>query len=171
MIIREAMDGDEIGLAEVHVDTWLSTYKGLVSDLFLDQLDYQVSAQKWKDIIAENSHILLVAEDDEGKIVGYAFGGDNRAGDAIYDGELYALYILNSSQRKGVGKLLVKSFTKRLMDEGFKSLIIWVLKGNPNYQFYENLGGQKNGEKIITIDGINYTEIAYTWDNLNHFGL
>ena len=169
MIIRQAMNGDEIGLAKVHVDTWLSTYKGLVSDLFLDQLNYQVSAQKWNDIIKENSHILLVAEGDEGKVIGYAFGGNNRNDDAIYDGELYALYILNSFQGKGIGKLLVKSFTKRLMDEGFHSMIIWVLKGNPNYQFYENLGGQKNGEKIITIDGIDYTEICYTWDNLNHF--
>ena len=154
MIIREAINGDETGLANVHVDTWLSTYKGLVSDLFLDQLDYQVSAQKWKEIIEENSHILLVAEDTNGNIVGYAFGGGNRIDDTIYDGELYALYILNSFQRKGVGKLLIKSFTKRLMDEGFNSMIVWVLKGNPNYQFYENLGVQKSGEKIITMVGV-----------------
>lgn len=167
MIIREAIIGDEVGLAKVHIDTWLSTYIGLVSQNFLNQLDYRTSAQNWKSIINENNNILLVAENEKGGIVGYAFGGKNRIDDRFFEGELYALYILKASQRKGVGKLLFKSFINKLVEKGFGAMIVWVLKGNPYYKFYERMGGIIDKEKIINLDGVDYTEISYIWRNID----
>ncbi|WP_306428702.1 hypothetical protein [Robertmurraya siralis] len=41
MIIREATLSDAEGIAKVHVDSWRTTYKGIVSDVFLEQLSYK----------------------------------------------------------------------------------------------------------------------------------
>lgn len=61
MKIREAIPGDELGLAKVKVNTWLSTYKALISEHYLEQLNYQTSTQKWNDPIFNKEMILLVA--------------------------------------------------------------------------------------------------------------
>lgn len=43
------------------------------------------------------------------------------------------------------------------------SMLIWVLDGNPSYQFYEYLGGQKVGQKRVEINRIQADEVSYGW--------
>lgn len=40
-MIRQATAKDGRAIAEVHVDAWRSTYKGIVSDEFLENLSYE----------------------------------------------------------------------------------------------------------------------------------
>lgn len=42
-------------------------------------------------------------------------------------------------------------------------MLIWVLDGNPSYQFYEYLGGQKVGQKRVEINRIQADEVSYGW--------
>lgn len=97
MIVREATHNDIPAIAKVHVDTWQTTYRGIVPDEHLANLSYERQANGWYDILnhaPENGYFTYVAEDESGEIVGFASGGEERTGDPIYKGELMAIYIL-----------------------------------------------------------------------------
>ena len=86
----------------------------------------------------------FVAETENGDIVGFANAGPEREGDRIYRGELYAIYILEEYQRIGLGRRLFSSVTRRLLADGFNSMLLWVLEDNrPAIRFYESLGGEQ----------------------------
>jgi hypothetical protein len=51
-----------------------------------------------------------------------------------------------------------------------RSMIIWVLAGNPSRLFYEALGGREVGRQDIVIGGVVLEEIAYRWPDLGALG-
>ncbi|WP_425339520.1 N-acetyltransferase family protein [Lentibacillus salicampi] len=111
---------------------------------------------------------VYVAETGDGKIVGFSTGGKERGGKyAGYDGELYAIYIFEEYQGGGLGKKLVKPIADELIQDGFKSMLVWVLEDNAAKYFYEKLGGQYIDTTDITIAGAELKEIAYGWPVLN----
>lgn len=106
----------------------------------------------------------FVAETEDGDIVGFANAGPEREGDRAYRGELYAIYILEEYQRTGLGRRLFSSVTRRLLSDGFNSMLLWVLEDNrPACRFYESLGGERVGRKPITIGGADLVGVAYGW--------
>src|SRR5699024_3828292 len=121
MKIRKAAQQDARGIAKVHVDSWRTTYKNIVPDEFLDSLDYEDRTERW----AQNVHerMVYVAETDDGEIVGFSTGGKEREGKYDgYDGELYAIYIFEEYQGKGIGKKLVQPVADELIKAGFRSM-------------------------------------------------
>lgn len=50
MNFREANIGDAPGIAKVHVDSWRSTYKGIIPQSFLDGLSYEQRTKLWEKI-------------------------------------------------------------------------------------------------------------------------
>ncbi|WP_243458199.1 GNAT family N-acetyltransferase [Sporosarcina sp. Te-1] len=165
-MIRKALKGDEEGIAKVHVDSWRSTYKGIVPDAYLEQLSYEERAAMWRRAIGGNP--LYIAENADGQIVGFATGGKERSGNiAGYDGELYAIYMLKEAQGKGLGALLTAAIAKELEQMGLTSMLVWVLDENPSKSFYERLGGQVIDETTISIGGEEFLEIAYVWKDLS----
>ena len=165
MRIREAEIVDAEAIARVHVDSWRTTYKGIVPESFLQQLSYEQRAENWRRGIGKNA--IYVAEDERGKIVGFATGGKERTGNYDADGELYAIYLLNEVQGQGIGKKLTQILAQNLKDQGFTSMLVWVLDRNSSKQFYESLGGQPIDEAMIEIGGEEFKEIAYYWDNID----
>lgn len=110
---------------------------------------------------------IYIAEDEDGRIVGFASGGKERTGKYDgYVGELYAIYLLEGQQGKGVGRKLVQTVVDDLKEKKLNSMLIWALKENPACRFYEALGGQQIDTVEIEIEGKKLSEIAYGWDNL-----
>ncbi|MCM3742600.1 GNAT family N-acetyltransferase [Sporosarcina luteola] len=168
MRIREAVMGDERGIARVHVDSWRTTYKGIVSDSVLQNLSYEQRAENWRRGIGKSA--IYVAEDESGRIVGFATGGRERTGNYDADGELYAIYLLNEVQGQGIGKKLTQVITQKLKEQGFKSMLVWVLERNSSKTFYESLGGLAIDESMIDIGGEEFKEIAYYWEDIETIG-
>lgn len=164
MDIREAQIGDAPAIARVHVDSWRSTYSGIVPADYLAQLSYSQREQYWRRWISagHKKQFLYVAQ-DEGNTVGFALGGPERSGDSIYDGELYIIYVLEAHQRQGIGRLLVSHVARRLLQEGMESMLVWVLADNPFRRFYERLGGQPVAEQSVSIGRAELKEVAYGW--------
>ncbi|KLU62409.1 FR47-like protein [Peptococcaceae bacterium CEB3] len=168
-MLRTARLGDEDGLARVHVDTWRTTYQGLIAQEYLDSMNYDAWATRWKTSLGDKSNVVIVVETAQRKIVGFALGGpnrerdSNREGGATYSGELYAIYIVKEYQRKGFGRLLIKTMAARLRNRGFHSMIVWMLGGNQADKFYESLGGQKLGSKEVEIAAQSHEVVAYGW--------
>lgn len=168
MHIRTATVDDAAAIAYVHVESWRTTYQSIVPDDFLARLSYSQREQFWRQLLTEpDSHtIVYVAEDDCGKIIGFASGGPERSGDTLYTGELYAIYVLAQHQGQGVGRQLVLPLVRRLLQEGMRAILLWVLAENPARKFYERLGGQPVYEKPVTTGGMPLLEIAYGWQDV-----
>jgi L-amino acid N-acyltransferase YncA len=172
MIIREANDSDVAAIAQVHVDTWRTTYRGIMPEDSLAKLSYQKREHSWRQILgnaADSGQFVYVAEDELGEIVGFANGGPERTGDSVYKGELNAIYILKAYQRKGIGRYLTKAVGKRLAQLDIHSMLAWVLADNPSCRFYEALGGQKVYEKPLERGGVILNEVAYGWTDTRSF--
>jgi GNAT superfamily N-acetyltransferase len=105
--IREAVPADAEAIAWVHVESWKTTYAGIVPQDYLDSLNVADRAAQWERHVAEGVAAIFVAE-DEGGVFGFAAGGRSLHPVADYDGELYAIYLLASHQGKCAGAALVR---------------------------------------------------------------
>jgi GNAT superfamily N-acetyltransferase len=167
--IRLARLDDVYAIAEVHVASWRTTYKGIFPDTLLDSLSVEKRAQSWSEMLAtpEPSSVTLVACDVAGGIVGFISGGAGRTGRLGYDGELCVIYLLQHAQGQGLEKLLVQQFVSELGARGFTSMAVWVLSANPFRKFYEALGAKIVAQQEIERGGQLFTETAYGWQDLN----
>jgi ribosomal protein S18 acetylase RimI-like enzyme len=167
--IRPARIADAPGIGKVQVDSWRSSYKGLIADEFLATLSYEHRTQVWSQNLSypKNNGFLYVAESKPDEIVGFVAAGAEREGDPNYQGELYAIYLLHEVKRQGLGRRLVDAVMRELSERGFSSMLLWVLKDNlPARKFYEALGGIYLCEKPIEIGSQRLIEVAYGWKNL-----
>jgi ribosomal protein S18 acetylase RimI-like enzyme len=166
-MIRSATARDAPAIARVHVSSWLSTYRGLLPDDFLESLSETNYTERWNRVIAEGTSKVVVAEDGS-DVVGFASGGRERAGEQGFEGELYAIYVLDSAQRRGLGRELVRSMVDGLRELGLTNMIIWVLRDNrPARDFYERLGGVYVRAQPITIGSGTLEEVSYGWRRLD----
>ena len=166
-VIRPAQMDDTFAMARVHVDTWRTSYVGIVPDEHLAGLSYERCQANWiEHLYNPGGETVFVAEDQSGQIVALASGGPLREALDSYDGELYVLYVLKSFQRMGYGKLLVTQIAQDLASRDYHSLVIWVLKDNQACRFYERLGGRRIAEKVIEIGGKQLLDVAYVWPDL-----
>ena len=110
---------------------------------------------------------MLVAETEEGEIVGFAYGAPEREGNSLYRGELFAIYVLEAYQRTRIGRRLFTAAGQRLQTAGLDSMLLWVLRDNhPARRFYELMGGEYVEEKTIKIGGTDLIEVAYGWKDI-----
>lgn len=169
MLLRDATIDDIPGIARVHVDTWRAAYAGIMPREVLAGLSYERSQARLRErLLAPDARnrFTLVAEDGEGRIAGFAWGGPEGSGDGAALGEIYALYVLPAQQRRGTGQRLVQAAACRLLDLGFTSMRIWVLAANPARGFYERLGGRLEREQEGEIHGVRLRKAAYRWDDI-----
>ena len=156
-------------MARVHVDTWRTSYAGIVPDEHLAGLSYRDREAVWVQILTRHQppQCNFVAEKVGGEIVGFADGGPEREGDPVYRGELYAIYLLREHQHRGIGRLLASAVARGLLAAGFDSMLLWVLEENrPARRFYESLGGVQVGRKAIAIGGADLVEVSYGWKDI-----
>ena len=174
MRIRAAVLADAASMARVHVDSWRKTYPGIVPAEYLASLSYRKRESVWADILAAGrpDESNFVVETGDGEIVGLAGGGPEREGNAAYRGELYAVYLLEEHQRAGLGRRLVSAVTRRLLSDGLRSMLVWVLEDNrPACRFYEALGGTIVDRTTVTIGGAQLPELAYGWRDITHLAV
>jgi GNAT superfamily N-acetyltransferase len=163
--LRPAVEADVEAIARVHVDTWRTTYAGIVPDEHLAQLSYARRQEAWLPIVRNPLQHTVVCE-VAGELVGFANGGINREPVSGHAGELYAIYLRAAHQRRGLGAGLVGAVATALRGVGHRSMIVWVLRDNPACRFYAALGGAPAGDKKVVIGGRELAEIAYGWADL-----
>jgi L-amino acid N-acyltransferase YncA len=164
--IRHAGIEDAASIASVHVESWKTTYAGIVPADYLASLSSAGRTESWREQLQQATALILVAEDATG-VIGFACGGKLREPIDGFDAELYAIYLLHQQQKQGVGRMLTRKLAQDLRRQGFKSLVVWVLARNPAAGFYARLGGSPVAEKEIEIGGAWLTEIAFAWTNLD----
>ena len=163
--IRAATAEDATAIAHVHVESWRTTYAGIVPDEYLLGLDEALRVKLWREWLGWET-VVLVAE-RAGCVVGFAHAGKIREPLEACDAELYSLYLLKEAQGKGTGSALLKSAAAVLAERGFNGMALWVLERNPSRSFYEKNGGRLAASKVIEIGGARLMEVAYYWPDLS----
>jgi L-amino acid N-acyltransferase YncA len=170
MSVRPATIEDAPQIARVHVDSWRSTYFGILSENFLAAMSYEDFEARWRGWLGGESgvHEIFVAELSARGIVGFASGGPRQEESSYpeYEGELYTAYLLRQHQRRGLGRRLLGAVARGLQADGKFSMLAWVLAENPSRAFYETAGGKLLGSQKIEIGGAALKEVAYGWDNI-----
>jgi hypothetical protein len=94
MNIRRATSSDADALAKVHIDAWRMAYRGLVPDSYLDSLDFDLRAERWRESLATGKGETYVAEGDQG-VLGFltieACRDPELAGEPV--GEIWGIYL------------------------------------------------------------------------------
>src|SRR5205085_6232338 len=142
--------------------SWRTTYAGTLPDDLIAANAGRKSEAVWHSRLTRSSpgEATWVAEEG-GEIVGFANCGDARHRLEGLDAEIYALYVVQSHQRKGVGRELVRACARHFVRHGQFGFYLWVLKANRARMFYEALGGQEIGEKTERLGLHSFAEIAY----------
>lgn len=169
--VRQAHTGDSAEVGRVHVESWRSSYRGILPQELLDGLSAERRAEYWhgrmeEDLGSGSAQRVFVAQLDGNGIIGFAAAGPEREPDSGYDGELYAIYLLEEYERRGIGRRLLSAVSEWLAALGYRSFRVWVLAQNPARAFYESLDGRPAGSKQIEIGGTSYEEVGYGWSNL-----
>jgi len=166
LTIRTAKIDDAATIAHVHVESWKTTYAGIVPDAFLASLNAETRKRSWREQILTGDVSIFLAEDEAG-VFGFVAGGELREKLDEYDAELYAIYLLRERQRQGVGRTLSFALASALQTRGFTTMLAWVLEQNPSVSFYERLGAVQIGRKVINIGGTDLQEVAFGWPSLD----
>ena len=167
-LLRRAQAKDAEGIARVHVASWRSTYQGIVAPEVLDSLSVERRAAYWAGALRADGapSVHYVAIDPSTGVVGFASGGLERDGIDGFSSELFAIYVLASSQGRGLGKRLVAAVVRDLIDAGHASMLVWVLAANPARHFYTALGGREVASKRVTLGPDELDELAFGWNGL-----
>lgn len=173
MTIRQARLEDAPAIALVHVESWRSSYTGIMPGDYIARQTVERRQQMWQSILNNpdaKTRLFVAVDDVSGQIVGFVACGpqrDNNIHD--FDGELYAIYLLDSAQGKGYGRGLAKAAGRCLKDDGYHAMLLWVLDENPKARsFYEAMGGELlEIDQMYDMNGQTLREIAYGWRDLN----
>ena len=168
--IREGRETDIEGIARVHVQGWRESYKDFLTPESLAGLSVEERVRLWQRALAEPEPRakLLVAETDDGEIVGFIRGGPIRGkepGLLGAEAEIFAIYLLDRVKRQGIGRKLMAGVFDHLAAHNIRSVGLWVLKDNlPARRFYETLGGTAGPEQSFDLRGQMVTEVAYRFE-------
>ena len=166
--IRPATIDDAPAIAQVRIDGWRSTYRGLVPDAYLDGMELGASIDLWNRVLgAQSASASVFVAARAGEVVGFAAGNALKEPKYGADAELTAVYVRREVQGAGIGHRLVAAVVAAQRAHGAKAMIVWTIAGNKGARaFYESLGGELVVEQPFVWDGMDLVEAGYVWRDL-----
>jgi GNAT superfamily N-acetyltransferase len=168
IIVRRATAADAPGIARVRIDSWRTTYRGMIPDAYLDGMQVESSIALWDRVLTAGPNTTSVFIAEHGReIAGFACGTLLKEPKHGYDAELAAVYLRRDFQRVGLGRGLVGAVVEAQLTHGATGLLTWVIAGNKGARaFYESLGGELVVEQPFQWDGMDLAEAGYGWRDL-----
>ncbi len=166
LLIRPATPQDAAAIAHVHVQSWRSTYAGIVPAPFLAELTEAERARQWSEWLQLDLPVYVAQATTRPQIVGFVSGGPIREPLPGFDTELFAIYLLGPAQRQGIGTALLHTLAQTLTERSFTSMVAWVLASNASRHFYERTGAHLVRSRTIEIGGASLPVEAYGWPSL-----
>ena len=163
--LRRATAADADAIAGIEIETWRTTYAGLLPDGVLLGMSHREHAAAWGRLIGRRVEDVMVATGPQG-CVGFGSCGVQRLRALAFAGEIYTLYVQPDHQGAGVGRLLLHGLFARLLAGGAESAVVWVVRANPSRFFYEHLGGSLVSHRPIPVGGEAVEALAYGWRDL-----
>lgn len=150
-MVRDAVPGDEAGIARVHVDSWRETYGRLLDGRYFDETMVERRLSFWSAYLRRRprpGRMAVVV--DEGHVLGFANAGDSVGPDAEHGHPvvrpltLFSTYLMAIAHGTGAGQLLLDATI------GDEPAQLWVLAGNDRaIAFYRRNGFEFDGAEFI----------------------
>jgi len=165
--VRGAVAGDAAAISHVHRESWRTTYGGILPLAVIAEEAGRKSVEIWhrRLALAAPESAIWVAE-THGEVVGFASCGRARHRLQGLEAEVYALYVLQGSQRRGAGRALLRACARHFVRHGHFGFYLWVLKANRARLFYESLGAEEIATRTERLGNHAFAEIAYAWHDL-----
>jgi ribosomal protein S18 acetylase RimI-like enzyme len=178
-IIGHATVRSAPGIAKVYVDTWRSTYAGLLPDRVLLGMSYERQANEWAWVIrnrSDSQSVMVAAEVGHGVVAMASLGHGRTAdlppsgpfapsGGAI--GEIYTLYVLPEFQERGIGRQLLAAAFSALVSRCIDRAYCWTLVESKGARsFYARYDGKEIRKKKQKLWGVDVHQVAYGWTDL-----
>ena len=147
MSVRRAVPTDARSLAEVHVASWQSAYRGLLPDALLSGLSVTRREESWQRLLTDPEQPTWAYE-QEGRVVAFASIGPCRDADKDPStvAELMTMYTLPEVWGQGVGRALWAVVLEHLGATTYREITLWVLTDNARARrFYERAGFRPDG--------------------------
>lgn len=163
MLIRRAVPEDAMAVARVHVRSWQAAYRGQIPDAFLDGLRAEDRAQRYDFATDDPLKPQTMIAVDGTAVLGFATTSPSRDSDLHGYGEICGLYADPEYWGKGVGLALIDAARARLVEQGFRDALLWVLDGNTRaIRFYEIDGWRADGQRrAADVWGVTLNEVRY----------
>jgi GNAT superfamily N-acetyltransferase len=162
MAARPARISDARSIAEIEVETWRTTYAGMLADDFLIGMSMAQRRASWAAEL-RRSRAIWVWDEAPHQLLGFGFCGPQRGASAEYEGEIYMLYVLPDAQGRGIGRCLLEAMQKDLRSGGCRSVLVWVVRGNPARFFYERMGAKLVLQQQIQFGAEPVDVLGYGW--------
>lgn len=171
-IIKEIEKEDMYDYMYVNTYSWKETYRGIMSDEFLDKIkkEFDQNVERLKNKFDQTKidepdykRFLLYVNKEPVGVVAVCKSREEKYPNA---GELCTLYLLNKAKKKGYGRILFDKAISELKKMNFNDMIIYCLKDNPTTKFYEHMGGKYVFERKRNIGGKDLIENVYYYENI-----
>lgn len=164
--IRQARNGDAAAIAAIEVETWRSTYAGILADQTLVGMSAERKAREWGHELRHALRGVWVWEDEDFGLLGFGHCGRQRMPALAYEGEITMLYVLPDAQGQGIGRQLLLTMFDDLQSRGMRSALVWVLAANPARFFYGHMGGKIALHRRIIVGNCQVEALGYGWRDL-----
>jgi GNAT superfamily N-acetyltransferase len=150
--VRQARVEDAAEMARVNVRSWRETYRGLMSDIVLDDPGLpDIRERFWTAMLSDEryrANRVAVAERD-GEVIGIAMAGPSPSSASQWSTQLYVLYVVAAEHGTGAGAALLEAVIGP-----HDSAALWVADPNPRAQaFYRKQGFVADGAVNVE-DGV-----------------
>jgi ribosomal protein S18 acetylase RimI-like enzyme len=129
--------------------TWPVTFGSILSQ---DQISYMLemmySLPALREQVTHKGHVFLLAQEGT-DYLGYASYELNYT--ETSKTKLHKIYVLPTSQGKGIGKILINAVVEKALQYHNQSLLLNVNRENKAISFYQKLGFKIIGEENIAI--------------------
>jgi L-amino acid N-acyltransferase YncA len=159
--IRDATLDDVDDIAEIHVEAWEKTYRGVMPDELIESRNVEFRKRNWSERLPDlpKDEFVRVGILD-GRVVAFSNGAhaENEAEDTAI-GRL--LYMRNDLKGHGIGTHMRLDMIREMKKRNFKTVIFWIVKGNEDAErFYADPQWKRTGVER-PMEGGEFTEIQF----------
>lgn len=168
ILLRSATFNDHQQIALLHATNWQHTYRGILSDHYLNNEVIEERTRFWKERLEQPAanQITTVAVMNDA-VMGFScfLLDDNKEYGTLLDN----LHVSVHAQKNGIGKMLMQDGARTILSKaGTHNMYLWVFDDNVNARVvYEKLGG-KHAETCLhhNKDGTSANACRYYWEDV-----
>ncbi len=166
--IRFACENDLENIAPLYVHNHKTTYKGLLSDEYLNSLTVDGARERWQKYLSDSKNKIWIALENN-CFLGFVAGTEDP--DLENTWYLDSLHICENARGKGVGTRLISEMGRYASKKGYDSMSICVVKGNVNAKtLYLKLGAKPYKSFEDRFGGTPSNSEKLIWKSLDVFG-
>jgi GNAT superfamily N-acetyltransferase len=151
--LRAMLASDADTIAALHATSWLSAYRGILPDAYLDDDLAGERQAVWRERLQGSPDpraFGVIADDDTGRRVGFAYVV--RRHDPVWGSFVDNLHVLPDVKGGGIGRGLLAEVARQLGPNHAQPLYLWVLDANaPAKRFYARLGAEFAEQETETL--------------------